>query len=286
MATRTFQTGSEAHSDIAPAPESGIREVSRFVEAPPSSRGGRAAIKPRTAREGVASPAVRVPPQTAPKSVKPPLPPPRRSAPPPAPSVIMVPRVTPPPPPTTRRAAPKPEAPISQPILFRSLTTTAQDWPIASVPVQAREATPTFGSRPKGAPDPSRFSLPAFRPPELMQVEAVAKAESVDAALDAVIIDTAITSAPELTHLSANDVAEAAPAAASIAMSIAMPTVVMPAVASASLASVAPPSSVEISVADEAAVAAMRPRWVPLFAAGIAVGCAVGGVALKLLLGG
>lgn len=53
---------------------------------------------------------------------------------------------------------------------FRSLTTTAQDWPIAPVALPVQSRGPTFGHRPAGMIDAERFSLPAFLPPVGMQV--------------------------------------------------------------------------------------------------------------------
>lgn len=54
----------------------------------------------------------------------------------------------------------------------RTFTTTASDWPIAQVPSAPTLLLPEFGDRPHGAPDPTRFSLPAFLPPPGMLFEA------------------------------------------------------------------------------------------------------------------
>lgn len=101
--------------------------------------------------------------------------------------------------PSARTAAPKPAQvaaavaapPVPKAGLFRSLTTTREDWPIAppvsemapSDPASSAAASqeeeeerrsdsqppPTFGRHPrKGTLDPARQSLPAFRPPSLM----------------------------------------------------------------------------------------------------------------------
>ncbi len=53
----------------------------------------------------------------------------------------------------------------------RTFTTTASDWPIAQVPSAPTLLLPEFGDRPHGAPDPTRFSLPAFLPPPGMLLE-------------------------------------------------------------------------------------------------------------------
>lgn len=67
------------------------------------------------------------------------------------------------------RAAVKPRAerPQSARAQFIRFQATRDDWPVAPrvVPSVRTAATPTFGVRPVGAPDPTRFSLPAFKPP-------------------------------------------------------------------------------------------------------------------------
>ena len=162
----------------------------------PVSRPGRAAVKPRARVESDTSTApeaklssARLPSSPAlslPRKVPPPvrstpaIAPPPRSAPiaPPPPSVPAL--RTPAPPDAPRAsAAPSESAPPLREGLqpspssshnFRSLTTTAQDWPIAPVALPVQSRGPTFGHRPPGANDAERFSLPAFLPPDGMQV--------------------------------------------------------------------------------------------------------------------
>lgn len=70
------------------------------------------------------------------------------------------------------RAAVKPrgERPQSARAQFIRFQATRDDWPAAPRVDHAalRIATPTFGARPAGSPDPTRFSLPAFKPPTTM----------------------------------------------------------------------------------------------------------------------
>ncbi len=63
--------------------------------------------------------------------------------------------------------ADRPQSARAQAIRFQA---TRDDWPAAPrVDLPARRiATPTFGARPIGSPDPTRFSLPAFKPPTTM----------------------------------------------------------------------------------------------------------------------
>jgi len=93
-------------------------------------------------------------------------------------------------------------APVSSSHGFRSLTTTAQDWPIAPVPlpVQSRGiAGPTFGSRPEGIQDAARFSLLPFLPPQDMQVQIRAANDDGEyEALDAAFV-TRLANAPART---------------------------------------------------------------------------------------
>lgn len=178
----------------------------------PVSRPGRAAVKPRTVATSESQPVLhsaRLPSSPALALPKRALPPAARSAPP----IIAPPPSAPSlrsPPAVNERAAEKTHtsdfAPASEQSAphalrdglppspssshnFRSLTTTAQDWPIAPVALPVQSRGPTFGHRPAGAGDAERVSLPPFLPPVGMQVSIYAAnddgLDSDYAALDA-----------------------------------------------------------------------------------------------------
>lgn len=214
-----------APSDRPPRPSRALDEVDdTYVEAAapgaapeaPSSRPGRAAVRPRPSRPVPASSSVRLAPPSPPRPAKPTLPPPALKSSAPKPAALgpaAAPALASPPAPVVERAEAladsarieaelleaertevglEPEIPAPTPSSqFRSLTTTAQDWPVAKVPDDnargsaALEAIsvrmPTFGSPPPGAPNPSRFSMPAFLPPkELVTIRDQAPANDAD----------------------------------------------------------------------------------------------------------
>lgn len=148
----------------------------------PASRSARAAVRPRPSRTGSPASAVRLAPAqsavaqpaveaTATLATVPAkklvVPPPSVPAPSVAKSALAVSEA-----PATTSAAEEIPAPTPS-SAYRSLTTTAQDWPVAKVPdSQPASSLPTFGSPPPGAPNPTRFSMPAFLPPaELAQAQ-------------------------------------------------------------------------------------------------------------------
>jgi hypothetical protein len=214
---------------IKTQPGLGARGVPRPASAPPSvpppsavvpssppapaSRPGRAAVKQRSVPPNASPEAklhsARLPSSPALSLPKRALPPPARSAaqviaPPPSVPSLRVPSAAPArhelappassPAPASDRSAPHalrdglPPSPSSS-HNFRSLTTTAQDWPIAPVALPVQSRGPTFGHRPPGVVDAERFSLPAFLPPVGMQVALhAANDDGIDgeyAALDA-----------------------------------------------------------------------------------------------------
>lgn len=168
----------------------------RPVSSPSSSEDPKSGVRKATIQGGLAASPAIPPAPPAPKSIPNDLP--SRSGraavrPRPSARTTAPPKTPAPPAPAPAAVVPAPVAP--KPGLFRSLTTTREDWPIAPTPTndlpppvssappapsaeQREESSerrsdsqppPTFGRHPrKGTLDPARQSLPAFRPPSLM----------------------------------------------------------------------------------------------------------------------
>lgn len=173
-ATEDADTYVDGGASKLPLPTAPVAEAT--IPEAPVSRPGRAAVRPRPSRAGAAASAVRLAPvqpeapsslaaapsaPPAPAAKKLTIPPPSRPS-----ALVAAPAAAP-----VETAAPveAEEIPAATPSgAYRSLTTTAQDWPVAKVPPESQPSVrlPTFGSPPPGAPNPTRFSMPAFLPPK------------------------------------------------------------------------------------------------------------------------
>lgn len=180
-ATEDADTYVDGGTSKLPLPSGQVAEGA--IPEAPVSRPGRAAVRPRPTRAGATASAVRLAPAqpeaaaspaVAPAAKKLTVPPPsgvklEKAVQPEAPAPAAAPAANAAAPGEAVAPAPAEEIPAATPSgTYRSLTTTAQDWPVAKVPPESQPSVrlPTFGNPPPGAPNPTRFSMPAFLPPK------------------------------------------------------------------------------------------------------------------------